>query len=98
MSKESYRVRETDNDGRPVGVLSFPADPVWDKKLRAAGAAGPAEAQRAREEALAAGAFTHVGPGDECDGLPAASLPWLLEQGLVERVEADAKPRAKKEK
>lgn len=28
-----------------------------------------------------------VEPGERCDDIPAHSLPWLLEQGLVEKAE-----------
>jgi hypothetical protein len=84
----TYRIRETDADNRPVGTLSYCADPAWDARLRAAGQQGREAAARARAEAAEAGAFRHVNPGDEVSDLPEASVEWLLRQGYIEPVES----------
>lgn len=95
-----YRVRSQDVDGRDVGTLSYCTDPAWDRRLRDAADAGPDAREAARVEAEEAGAFKHVNPGDDCSDVPAQSLDWLLDQGLIEvtdtEAEAAKKPTAKK--
>lgn len=91
---DTYRVRVTDSDGRQVGPLSYPVDAEWDAKLRAAAAEGPEAASAMRRAAEASGGFKTVGPGDDCSDLPAQSLGWLLEQGLIEAVSDESEVRS----
>ncbi len=92
----TYRVREQDADGRPVGQLHYVTDPDWDARLRAASGA---DAAVVRAEAEAAGVFVSVGPGDRVKNLPTGSVGWLLAQGYIEPVqeaEADTAARGRR--
>lgn len=71
----SYRVK--------VGI-SYPATPEVEAALRAAAELPEEERQAAVAEAFASGGMKHAEPGALVDDLPALSLPWLLEQGLIE--------------
>ncbi len=69
------------NGHRPPGGIGFPADPAVIERL-AAGEQIPMEER---------GEIIELEPGDESDQVPAVSLPWLLEGGLIEPVNAAAK-------
>lgn len=55
----SYKVRDTDAEGRPVTGIDYPGG--------------------------------HAEPGDVLTDLPSSSLPWLVEQGIIEPVKAGRK-------
>ena|SRR3990167_10292612 len=69
------------NGHRPPGGIAFPADPAVIERLTA-GEQIPMEER---------GEIIELAPGDESDQVPAVSLPWLLEGGLIEPVNAAAK-------
>lgn len=77
----SYRVRTG---------FHYPASAADDAELRAI----PADASEADRQAVltavhARGGFKRAEPGDVVRDLPEGSIPWLLEQGVIEEARID---------
>ena len=62
---------------RALVALEYPTDTATIRRIRAGEDIPPSQRRGVRE----------VNAGEVIDDVPAVSVPWLLEQGLIEAVE-----------